>query len=127
MEGINFLNNPVPYNSSDIFVVHISGINNKNELLKQLNNKLLFPDYFGFNWDSLLDVLCDFHWIKQREILIIHDDLPSLDKTNFKTYLEILFEAINTWKNWENGQIHYLEVVFPEQNKKLIQQLGHYI
>lgn len=32
------------------FIVHISDIKDKNELIKELSEQLKFPDYFGYNW-----------------------------------------------------------------------------
>ena len=45
MKSIKFFNNPQSYNPIDSFVVHLSEINNVDELFEQLNKKLLFP-YF---------------------------------------------------------------------------------
>ena len=120
MKSLKFLNSPQFYNPDSAFVVHFSGINSKNELLKQYNDKLLFPDYFGFNWDAFLDMLCDFHWIEQQQIVLVHDDLPVLDKKELNIYLEILLDAIKSWENWEENEKHSIEVVFPESGKNLI-------
>ena len=35
-----------------------------------------FPSYFGKNWDALYDCLTDLRWLKEKNILIVHDDLP---------------------------------------------------
>jgi len=121
MKNLKFLNSPQSYNPDDTFVVHLSRINGKDELFEQFSKKLLFPDYFGFNWDSLLDMLCDFHWIEQQQIVLVHDDLPILDKKELDIYLEILLDAIKSWEDWEENEKHSLEIVFPESGKNLIQ------
>ena len=121
MKDLKFLNNPQSYNPDDAFVVHFSGINNKDELFEQLSKKLLFPDYFGFNWDALLDMLCDFHWVEQQRIVLAHDDLPVLEERELHTYLEILLDTIKSWQDWEGSEKHNFEVVFPENVKDLIQ------
>jgi RNAse (barnase) inhibitor barstar len=122
MEGLKFLNNPQSYNPDGVFVAHLSGINNKNELFKQLSKKLLFPDYFGLNWDALLDMLCDFNWIEQQRIVLVHDDLLVLDKKELHIYLGILFDAIKSWQDWKEDEKHSLEVVFSKNVKDLIQK-----
>jgi RNAse (barnase) inhibitor barstar len=119
MEDIKFLNNPQSYNPENAFVVHLSGINSEDEFFEQLSKKLLFPDYFGFNWNAIWDMLCDFHWIEQQKIVLIHDDLPILDKRKLHTYLEILVDAIKAWQDWKEGEEHSLDVVFPESGKDL--------
>ena len=114
MKNIKFLDNPQDYNPSNAFVVHV---NSKDEILKQLNEKLLFPDYFGFNWNALWDMLCDFSWIEQQKVVLIHDELPNLDERELKIYLKILFDATKAWKKEDE---HTLEVVFPESSEKQI-------
>lgn len=111
MEKFKYINNPRSYNPENAFIAHLSGVRNKDELLEQLNIKLKFPEYFGFNWDALLDVLCDFHWIKQKKVVLIHDDFPRLNEQELTIYLQILFDSIQAWKGCEK---HIIEVVFPE-------------
>lgn len=119
MKNLKFLKDPRSQTSDGNFVAHLSEINNKKELLDQLSEKLLFPDYFGFNWDALDECINDFHWIKQKEIILIHDDLPKLDVNELKIYLGILVDAI---KNWKKTKEHCFEVIFPENIKRLISQ-----
>lgn len=122
MKSIKFLNSPHSYNPDYAFVAHLSSVRSKEELLKQLNDELKFPDYFGFNWDALLDVLCDFHWIEQRWVVLVHDELPILDNNELRIYFEILFNAIKAWQDWKEGGEHSFEIVFPESAKDLIKQ-----
>ena len=115
MKSINFLNNPVSYNPDNAFVVHLSGVIGKKDLLKQLSDKLEFPNYFGLNWDALFDCLRDLHWIEQQKIILVHDDLPKLIENEFKIYLDVLVDSI---QDWEEGEEHSLEVVFPKSVKE---------
>jgi RNAse (barnase) inhibitor barstar len=117
MERIKFINSPKSYFSSESFVVHLSAINSKQELFKELFDKLKLPDYFGFNWDALSDCLRDFNWIEQQRIVLVHDQVPSLDETSFRTYIRTLVYAIQDWKP---GERHYFEVVFPKQAESQI-------
>lgn len=119
MKGIRFLNNPHSLNSDTAFVAHLSDINSENELLKQLNKQLKFPEYFGFNWNALYDCLRDFHWIEEHKIILVHDNDLSLSDPDFSIYLQILFDSVEDWKE---GEEHTLEVVFPESMRDLIQQ-----
>ena len=56
---------------NDILFVNIKNVHSKKELLLELNEKLSFPPYFGFNWDALWDLYCDFHWVSQYDIYIL--------------------------------------------------------
>jgi RNAse (barnase) inhibitor barstar len=102
-----------------MFVAHLSGIKSKEELLRQLGNKLKLPDYFGFNWDALFDCLRDFSWIDQQGIILVHDDLPLLDEGTMTTYLQILKDAV---QDWEEKREHSFEIVFPAEFEGIIRQ-----
>ena len=47
-------------------LVVIPPVNSKRMLLVELSQKLQFPDYFGFNWDALYDLLCECYGIKEK-------------------------------------------------------------
>jgi RNAse (barnase) inhibitor barstar len=119
MKGFKFINSPRLFISDVDFVVHLSGINSKEGLFKQLSDKLEMPEYFGYNWDALSDCLRDFHWIEQQKIILVHDDFLLLNEHELSTYLQVLFEAVQDWKD---GEEHSLEVVFPESVRSVIEQ-----
>lgn len=119
MKGFKFINNPQSFISDADFVVHLSGINSKDELFKQLSDKLGMPNYFGYNWDAISDCLRDFHWIEQQKIILVHDDFPQLNNHELSTYLQVIFEATQDWKD---GEEHSLEVVFPENARSVVEQ-----
>ena len=94
------------------------GISNVNDLLSAFFDILNLPGYFGFNWNALYDCLCDFHWIDQHKITIIHEDLPALSQEDLTIYLEILQDAVNDWKP---GESHQLTVVFPKSYQEAVE------
>lgn len=67
----------------------------KTELLALLAKGLGFPDWFGHNWDALVDLLRDFSWSEENSSLaVVHDGLPAnLARSDLATYLEILSDA----------------------------------
>jgi RNAse (barnase) inhibitor barstar len=117
MKGIRFIHNPLSYKPEATFIVHLSHINSKDQLFTELNDKLMLPEYFGFNWDALSDCLRDFHWIEQKGIVLIHDDVPKIDESTLYTYLKILDKAAQDWKE---GEEHYFEIVFSEKAESLV-------
>lgn len=119
MKGFNFINSPQSFISDVDFVAHLSGLNSEDELFKQLCVKLELPDYFGYNWDAVSDCLRDFHWIEQQKIILVHDDFPLLKEHELSTYLQVLFEAVQDWKD---GEEHSLEVVFSESVRSVVEQ-----
>jgi RNAse (barnase) inhibitor barstar len=115
---IEDINSNQPYESFSIVIN--PALSSKDELLEELYNKLQLPDYFGFNWDALLDCLRDFHWIKNRGIILIHTVIPHIEEQDLKIYLEILNEAI---QNWKRDDEHYFEVIFPKSSEYTLKSL----
>jgi len=110
MSHFEFIDNPILHKAPNAFIAHLSATSGKEALLLEHYKKLNLPDYFGGNWDALDECLKDFHWIEEQEIMIVHDDLPSLTDSDLKIYLEILNDAI---KDWEQNKTHNLRVIFP--------------
>jgi len=119
--SITFLKNLVLQENSEVYNAKMnSRVVNESELFRDFYEKLKFPGYFGFNWDALWDCLRDLHWIDQKEINIVYDNLPSSDKYLSKKILKFLIEASN---DWHNDEEHYLVITFPLSKQKEIQSL----
>lgn len=107
------------YDTAEVFVVRIdSNIELTDELLRSLYYLLWFPGYFGFNWDALHDCFCDLSWIPCRKIVLLHDSLPRIPKLDLQVYFEILRDAV---LDWENDDMHELEIVFLNSDRPLIE------
>jgi RNAse (barnase) inhibitor barstar len=104
---------------SDALVARVAGdIHTSQQLFDLLYRVLSLPGYFGFNWNALFDCLRDFHWVNERVVLIVHDDVPVLAPSEMKIYLEVLRDAVVDWKP---GEAHALQVVFDEKERARIQ------
>ena len=89
-----FIDFPFTFNNL-AFIVHLdSKVKNEDELFKNLSDKLFFPDYFGYNWDAVYDLLRDFDWIKQEEIVLIYDAIPQLEEKTLRIFFQVLATAI---------------------------------
>lgn len=98
-----------------------SDIAEKQQLLRALAEQLQFPSYFGWNWDALYDLLCDFSWIQTHGIAIVHQDVPlQFEGKERKTYLELLSDAVDGWKTVEK---HELLAIFPITCRGTIQTI----
>jgi hypothetical protein len=96
----------------DMFMIRVpSGIQSKEDLFAFYEKAGRFPGYFGENWDALLDCLRDFSWISQRNVCILHEDLPLPDdKTDRQVYLEVLEAAVVDWVDIRNRKGPFIEV-----------------
>lgn len=113
MENIKFLEDIHNYLPEHSFIMELSkGIRDEDELFSEFNDKLNFPDYFGYNWNALYDLLRDFHWMNEKGIVIIHQDIPLFEDEERRNYLNVLFDASQDWKE---GEEHYLQLVFPKE------------
>jgi hypothetical protein len=74
-------------------VAVIEDVSGKVELLAALTSQLDLPDWFGNNWDALVDVLRDLSWVPEREVVLHHVNLPALSKDDLRIYLDILRRA----------------------------------
>ncbi len=118
------------------FVLRVpTGIRSEAELLTAWAGAGQFPDYFGGNWDALLDCLRDLSWISNRRVMVVHGDLPlRYNPTECRTYLEILQTALADWAEsvrpdaaepppeWKYVD-HELRVIFPTEAKAVIERL----
>jgi len=121
MKTIQFIEAPEIYFDDSAFVVLLTGLpKNKDELLQELCERLQFPEYFGFNWDALYDCLRDFNWIEKKGIVLVHIEIPKLSDDDLRTYIEILIDAVNDWKE---GEDHYFKVIFPEEAEQVIKKI----
>ncbi len=100
-------------------VIFIEDFASEAELLNEYYLQFKFP-YFGFNWDALLDCLGDLDWIKQKDIIVYHQELPKLAERDLKIYIEILFELIFHWNKYES---HNFYVYFNLKDYSIIKEI----
>ena len=94
--GFRFVPAPADFRDAAALVVRMPrGIRSKQKLMAVLADKLHFPRYFGHNWDALEECLNDLTWLRDRGIVIAHEDLPfGASSSNRRTYLDILRGAV---------------------------------
>lgn len=62
----------------------------KTELLRLLGQALVFPDYYGENFDALLDCLTDPDWRPAPGYILCITGLDQLKKTDASSYATLL-------------------------------------
>jgi RNAse (barnase) inhibitor barstar len=102
--------------------VNIRDIDSKKTLFNAYNEQLRFPFYFGFNWDALKDCLCSLdEWLKEKEIMIIHDELPHLEEKELLIYITMLYDVCELWEKYPD--VLNFQVFFPEKDKTTISKI----
>ena len=101
------------------FQVLIPTVKSKQELISELADKLHFPDYFGYNWDALCEVLRDFYWVNEKIIMIEHHGISTIPVADLETYLEIISEVE---KFWEEDKSHEVLFLFSSTDMKIIER-----
>ena len=86
---------------------HLDGknIERKEQLLNHVATVLRFPNHFGQNWDALEECLTDLEWVDGDGYLIYFDHIDGLLSTHpdqFATFVEIVRDAVESWK--EDGE-----------------------
>lgn len=117
MNNLLFVESLDTFILKDSFFAQIPSVNSKMELFKNLSNSLNFPDYFGYNWDALLDLFLDFTWIEEKTIVIVHEDVTGLDVKDLSIYMMIVNDCIEVWKD---GLEHILIFVFSKDDEERI-------
>jgi len=82
---------------------HFEGknISRKEQLLNHAVTALHLPDDFGHNWDALEECLTDLEWVDADGYVIYYDHIDGLLNTHpdqFETLVEILRDAVASWK-----------------------------
>lgn len=70
-------------------------IREPSTLLQRIADGLKFPDYFGGNWNALIDCLSDMTWSVAPEAIVYHASVPALSTVDLKHYLESLIDAVD--------------------------------
>jgi RNAse (barnase) inhibitor barstar len=71
-----------------------------DHVLYEFSDALLFPGYFGWNWDALSDCLGDLNWLPADGYLIVVENAPQLLSSSAEeqhTLFRILSQAVRHW------------------------------
>jgi RNAse (barnase) inhibitor barstar len=89
---------------------HIEGknITSKDQLMNHVATALRLPKTFGHNWDALEECLVDLEWVDDEGYVIYYDHIDGLLNAHpdqFETLVEILRDAVNSWKEDDTAMV----------------------
>jgi RNAse (barnase) inhibitor barstar len=87
--------------NSNASLVDGKKIHSKDLLLDTLAEVVDFPDYFGKNWDALLDCLRDLSWRSSKGYVLLFDQADAFlncCRTDFNSFVEIAAQAARDWR-----------------------------
>jgi hypothetical protein len=82
-------------------VLNGAWLSGKADLLRELAAAFEFPEYFGGNWDAVIDCWSDLSWLPARGyvcILVNADALRSFDPAAHETLLEVAEDVAERWR-----------------------------
>jgi RNAse (barnase) inhibitor barstar len=97
---------------------HIDGKNiaRKEQLLNHAATALHFPADFGHNWDALEECLTDLEWVDADGYVLYYDHIDGLlaaHPDQFETLVEILRDAVASWKSDDTAMVVVLSGTKP--------------
>ena len=108
---------------------HIEGKNiaRKEQLLNHAATALRFPADFGHNWDALEECLTDLEWVDADGYLIYYDHIDGLLSAHpdqFETLVEILRDAVASWKADDTAMVVLLSGAKPPKGVAKLKSNG---
>ena len=88
---------------SQLAFFHVDGRNvqRKEQLMNALATAMRLPAHFGQNWDALEECLNDLAPVDGRGYFLLYDHIDGLMQAHpdqFSTLVEILRDAVESWK-----------------------------
>lgn len=90
IRDITFLLNDRDYHA---IIIDRAPVNSRETLMHAMYQNLRFPGYFGFNWDSLKDILAGMDGVRGKGYIFAFSDLSLLSKEDLDEFLEVIEEA----------------------------------
>lgn len=101
LDGEDALIEGALHNGFEVFRVDLAHAHNKEEMLEAIGKAMDFPEWFGANWDALLDCLADLGWRPAEGYVVIleHcDGIHGLAEADFVHALQVFEAAANEWR-----------------------------
>ena len=101
MDGEEALVAAAAQNAYHVFRIDLAKVRNKEGLLAAIGDAMAFPEWYGHNWDALLDCLADLGWRPAEGYVVIleHcDRIHGMAEADFVQTLQVFENAANEWR-----------------------------
>lgn len=104
MDGEEQLVAAAEQNGQGVFRVNLADAQDKEAMLSAIGKAMAFPEWFGHNWDALLDCLADLGWhadngAEGHVVILEHcDGIHGHAETDFVHCLQVFEAAANEWR-----------------------------
>lgn len=106
--------------SLDGLIAKIELSDNFQMFIEQCYNQLRFPDYFGFNMDSISDCLRDLSWLKEQTVnIVIINSIQLLSKSTLKDYIELFCDIEKFWQQYCEKFHLESDIIYAQHKKQL--------
>ncbi|MFE6909043.1 barstar family protein [Streptomyces erythrochromogenes] len=86
----------------------LDGVRDKAGLMGRCGEALRLPEWFGGNWDALVDVLQDLSWLPQAPGRLVAvtswQGYAGARPVEWETFVEVLEEAVDFWREPGEGE-----------------------
>lgn len=101
LDGESALIAAAEQNGFFVFRVDLAKARNKDDMLKAIGAAMTFPEWFGYNWDALLDCLADLGWRPAEGYVVILEHCDGIHghaETDFVQALQVFAAAADEWR-----------------------------
>jgi RNAse (barnase) inhibitor barstar len=96
--------------------VALTGARDKNAFLNAVAKALVFPEYFGHNWDAFYDCLVDLEHDKGEGLLVVLRDASGFARAEpdeFAAAVDALQDAADFWEDEQKTLLVVAELEAP--------------
>lgn len=102
--------------------VALAAARDKNAFLNAVAKALVFPDYFGHNWDAFYDCLVDLEHGKGEGLLLLLRDVSGFARAEpeeFAAAIDALQDAAEFWEDEQKTLLVVVELELPVLSPEL--------
>lgn len=84
-----------------LFYINGTAVKSEADFLQAVAKALMFPDYFGNNWDALEDCLTDLDWLTDNRLILLYEQptpFAQAEPSEWLVALDILRSTVDYWQ-----------------------------